>query len=128
MTWSYDITTSVGCVRRDIPDRDESNPIFSNEEIESWLSEENNSIKRATARALGAIASDQALVLKVITLQNLTTDGARVSDALLKRADKLIAAAEYDEQAAGGGFDYAEQVNNDFGERELIVKSIERNV
>lgn len=126
MTWSYDLATNVGKVRRTIPDRDESNPIFSNEEIESFLDDEADNVKRATAFAIETIATDQTLVLKVITLQNLSTDGARVADALLKRARMLRDNADYDEQADGGGFDYAEQINNAFGERELIIKSIER--
>lgn len=128
MTWSYDLSTNVGQVRRTIPDRDESNPIFSNEEIESFLTDEGANVKRATAYAIETIATDQTLVLKVITLQNLSTNGAAVANALLARAKVLRGSADYDEQAAGGGFDWAEQINNDFGERELIIKSIQRDV
>jgi hypothetical protein len=104
MSFTYDLSTSVGRVRMVIPDRNESEQIFSDEEIEAFLSIEGD-LKLATALALETIASDQALVLKVITLLDLKTDGAKTSDALLARADRLR--SQVDEEAT---IDWAEIV------------------
>lgn len=76
--------------------------------------------KRAAALALETIASDNAMVLKVMRLLDLTTDGAKVSDALLKRAAELRKQDEAED--VDGAFDYAELVYDSFSSRERILK------
>ena len=81
---------------------------------------EGNDILLGAALALETIASDTVMVLKVIKLLDLTTDGAKVSDALLKRAAMLRAQAEAED--VEGAFDWAELVLNDFSYREFSLK------
>lgn len=123
MAFSYDVSTDVGRVRLLITDRDFENPIFQDDEIETFLALEDDSIRLAAALALETIAADQVLVLKVIKTLDLTTDGAKVSDALCRLADKLREAEERE-----GAFAIAEQVNNDFGYRERIWKQFQRGL
>ena len=51
---SYDITTNVGKVRLVIGDTDESNEVFTNDEINYFLTENSNNISLAAADALEA--------------------------------------------------------------------------
>ncbi len=126
MTFTYDTTTDIGKVRMLIPDRDENNAIFQDEEIQAFLDLNDSSVKRAAAEALETIASDQALTLKVISTLDLTTNGASVSDALLKRAERLRTASEDEDAGDGTLFDYGEMVVNEFTKRERVRKQYER--
>lgn len=121
MAYNYVLSTDVGKVRLFIPDNKAASYIFEDDEIEVFLAMESG-IKRATAMALETIASNEALVLKVIRLLDVSTDGAKVSDALLKRAALLRSQAEDDDQAGGGGIDIAEMVVDDFTRRERLLK------
>jgi len=128
MAFSYDPATNAGKVRLLIPDRVDSGHLFEDDEIETFLSLENSSIKRAAALALETAASDNALVLKVIKLLDLSTDGARTSAALLERAGKLRSQADAEEAADdGGAFDVAEWTVNDFAYRERMRNEALRN-
>jgi hypothetical protein len=95
MTVAYPINLSsdVGRVRLLIPDRSLDLFVFQDEEIESFLEIEGG-VKLATALALETIASDIAMVDKVIRIMDLQTDGAKTSDALLARAKLLREQAE----------------------------------
>lgn len=118
MTFTYDVSTDVGKVRLLIPDNDEPNVIFQDNEIEAFISLEGNDVLLATALALETIASQQAYVLKVITILDITTDGAAVAEALMNRAAKLREQAETDVAA----FDIAEFIVDEFTWRERLVK------
>lgn len=123
MAFSYNLSTDAGKVRAMIPDSKEATYLFEDDEINVFLLIEGH-IKRATALALETIASDQALVLKVIKVLDITTDGAKVSDALLKRAKMLREQVDAeivlsDQQPA---IDIAEMVLDDFTWRERMVK------
>jgi hypothetical protein len=120
MAFTYDLATDVGKVRLMVPDRLAADPIFQDDEITAFLGVEASSLRRAAALALETIASDQVLVLKVIRVQDLTTDGAKVSDALLKRAAQLRAQANDDDAAGGYLFNIAQLNVNDFTEREIL--------
>lgn len=120
MSFTYDPSTDIGRVRRTIPDRVEEEAIFSDEEVTSFITDEGN-WRRATALALETIATDQALVLKVVKVQNIQTDGAKLSDALLKRASLLREQADIDDNnSEDGSFEIAQQIFNDFGYREHV--------
>ncbi len=95
MTIAYPIVLSsnVGRVRLLIPDRGADYFVFQDEEIEAFLEIEGG-VKLATALALETIASDIAMVDKVIKIMDLQTDGAKTSDALLARAKLLREQAE----------------------------------
>ena len=119
MAFTYLLNTNSGLVRLLIPDNNLSSYMFEDDEIEAFLTLEGG-VKRAAAMALETIASNEALVLKAITLMDLSTDGPKVSDALLKRADLLRKQADLDGEIAGGGWDIAELVYDPFGYREIL--------
>lgn len=131
MAFTFNVTTDVGKVRLLVPDRVADEPIFEDEEIEAFLALEDDDVRRAAALALETIASDQAYTLKVIRSLDTQTDGAKVSDALLKRAAQLRSQADKadaDAEAAedGGLFDIAEMPTTAFAYRERLVKEAQR--
>jgi hypothetical protein len=120
MAFTYDPTTERGQVRLLIPDRSEASFFFSDEEVDTFLAMEAG-VRRATAMALETMASDQAMVLKVMRVLDLSTDGRAVSQALLERAGKLRSqAAEAEAAEDGGAFDIAEWGVTPFAEREIV--------
>lgn len=127
MAFTADLTTDVGKVRLLIPDRLSAYPIFQDDEIEAFLMVEGSVLKCAVALAIETIATDEALLLKVMKLGDNTTDGAKLAEALLKRAKllrdqaaKAAADALAEEDDGSGYFDIAEQVFNEFGRREHL--------
>lgn len=124
MAFTYDLATTIGQVRLLIPDRVDSGHIFEDAELTGFLAMEDNRVKRGAALALETIASDTAMVLKVMRLLDLTTDGARTSDALLKRAQVLRDQDMVEDVV--GAFGYAEMVVNTFSERERLMAEAER--
>jgi hypothetical protein len=100
-----DPSTPVGLVRLLIPDRDADNLLFADADIAGFLTLEGLVVKRAAAAALEVVASNEAMVGKVIRSQDLSTDGAKVSDALLKRAAELRRQADEDDPDTSGGLD-----------------------
>lgn len=124
MAFSYNLATDTGKVRLLIPDSQSASYVFEDEEIAAFLEMESG-VRRAAAAALETIASNEALVLKSIKLLDLSTDGAKTADALLKRAATLRKQAddadEAAELAAGGAFDIAEMVVDPFTARERLL-------
>lgn len=77
------------------------------------------SVLYATAQAIDTIAVDQLLVLKVIRLLDVSTDGAAMARALRDRAKSL---RDQDDAAAGAdSFDIAEWAVTPFAAREILV-------
>ena len=74
--------------------------MFSDEQLGHFLEVAGGSILRATALATYAIASSEALISKVIKTQDLATDGAKVAQALIAKADSLMAAAAAEDQTS----------------------------
>jgi len=121
MAFTFDLSTNTGKVRLLIPDRAAEAPLFQDDEIAAFLDLESANVRRAAALGLETIAADQAMTLKVIRLLDLSTDGAKTSDALLKRAEHLRAQADAVEAAEdGGAFDWAEWTPTVFAYRERI--------
>lgn len=120
-----DPSTPAGYVRLLITDTQVDDPdtmIFQDEEIEAFLANNVQQPYRAAAVALETIATDQVLVLKVMKVLDLETDGAKTSDALLKRAALLRAQADDDPGTADDDFAVAEFADPVFGRRELLHK------
>ena len=109
MAFTYDLTTDLGKVRLLIPDTRTATPIFQDDEIEAFMVMEHG-LKRAAALALETVASDEAYVLKVVSLLDLSTNGAQTADALMKRAAQLRKQADQDEVNAAGGIEIASWV------------------
>lgn len=130
MTYTTDISTYIGLVRLRIFDRDVTNPVFQDEDITAvYNTLERQSIKRTSAFFLETIATQEALILKVIKNLQLSTDGAKLADSLQKQATQLRDQADIEDAFADGRsvFDWAEQVFDVFSERERIVKEILRD-
>jgi hypothetical protein len=107
-TYTYDLETPVGLVRfliSDIPsdESEEQSAIFSDQELAAVLTLERDSVKRAAAQVIDANATNEALASKVIKDHELTTDGAKLADAMRKHAATLRAQAdqEYDDSEDG---------------------------
>ena len=122
--FTYDPTTDAGLVRLLITDTDTVNPdnqIFEDAEITAFLTLEGSTVKKAAARALDVIATREVLVQKVLRIMDLTTDGAKAADALRALAKQLRAEAATEAEEAGGLFDWAEMVVDDFSARERLL-------
>ena len=128
MTFTYDPTDQIGRVRMNIPDKVEADAFWTDEEIQAFLDQEDSNVKRATAAALEAMASDEAYVQKQVSLMDISTNGPAVSRALLERAKLLREQADLaDAGEEGGAFDVAEMVHDDFSSRERIAKEAQRD-
>lgn len=130
MTYTTDVSTYIGLVRMRIFDRNPDNPVFQDEDITSvYNTLERQSIKRTAAFMLETIATQQALILKVMKNLQLSTDGAKLADSLQKQAAELRSQADIEDTFVAGStaFDWAEQVFDVFSERERIVKEMLRD-
>ena len=79
MAFTYDPTTDRGKVRRNIGDKDTAtaaNQMFTDAEIDSFLSSSGSDVKLATAEALRAMAADPAL--RAIRYRTLGSDGIEI--------------------------------------------------
>lgn len=135
MPFTYDLTTDAGKVRMLIPDRPtdgrgwdtEDGPIFSDAEIAAFLALEENDVRRAAALGLETIASDNAMINKVIRLIDRATDGANASRALRERASLLREQAGQIADESTPMFDWAEQAPTEFAYRERMINEMLRN-
>ena len=119
MAFTYDLSTEAGKVRLLITDTDLENEIFSDSEINTFLSltavDGSNDVNLASAIALETIAASEALVQKKIKLLDLTTDGPAVADSLRK------AAALLREQSDNESYiDWTEMSLNTFAARDIL--------
>lgn len=91
MTWTYDPATDtpLNRVRLLVTDTIQTRPLFQDEELQSFLLLERNRIFAAAALAIETMATNQAYVLKVITHNGISTNGASVAAELRLRAQKL---------------------------------------
>ena len=104
-----DYTTAIGQVRLLIPDTEQLGDIpayiFSDPQVQAFVSMYNGSIKRAAAQAKLVLATSEALINKVISTYDLKTDGAKLGAELRAQAEALRAEAIEDEQEdANDGF------------------------
>lgn len=103
-----DYTSSIGQVRVLIPDlrkledlrdlRNEPRYLFTDDEILAFLAVNNGNVKRAAADACDAIGMDKALQLLVLKTDDKQTDGAKLLDAIVKRAKTLREQAKEDDE------------------------------
>lgn len=95
-----DFATARGKVRLLLNDVDESAFVFSDAEVDAFLSMEGQNVKRAAAQAIDTNADNEALASKVLKDHQLSTDGAKVADSLRKRAAELRRQADTDDAAS----------------------------
>lgn len=125
MAFTYALATDRGKVRLLIPDNRAAAYVFEDDEIDSLLVLEGSDVRRAAALALETIASDQARVLKVMQIQEIRTDGAKVADALMKRAAhlrELAAEGDPSSTSTDTGFAIAQRPNTERGYDDLIYR------
>ena len=106
--------TPQGQVRLLIADvsADVATQILTDAQIDALLTLEGDNVKRAAAAALDAIATSEVLVSKVIRTQDLTTDGAKVADALRRQAQALRdQASAVDDMDDDGIFDVVDTLS-----------------
>jgi hypothetical protein len=102
-----DYTTAIGQVRLLIPDVEQldnlADPsasaayIFSDPQIQAFLTLYSNNVKRAAAQAKLVLATSEALINKVIRTADYATDGAKLGAELRAQAAALQAEADKDE-------------------------------
>lgn len=103
-----DYASPIGQVRVLIPDlrkledlrdlRNEPRYLFTDDEILAFLAVNNGNVKRAAADACDAIGMDKALQLLVLKTDDKQTDGAKLLDAIVKRAKTLREQAKEDDE------------------------------
>ena len=117
-----DLAGLVEDVRLLISDLDIDNgQIFDGPEIERFLALRGHDVHRAAATALRAIAASEALLLKVMTLQDIRTDGAALSRELRQLATSLEDQAGADEDLV-----VAEYAGSPFGWRRRLTNELLR--
>lgn len=114
MTFTYAVATDAGKVRLLLNDVDADTAVFNDEEINAFLVLEGGVVKRAAAQAIDTNATNEALASKVFRTQDLSTDGAKVADAMRKHADALRAQAA-DEATDADSDDYGFALVNPVG-------------
>lgn len=96
MAVTYDLTTNVGKVRRNIGDTDVDSAHFTDEELQSFLDEVGNDVNLASARALRAWAAALARD------DELTEVGSWRGDRRNVVKKMLDLAAEYERTSTSG--------------------------
>lgn len=99
-----DYSSQVGQVRLLIPDttllenpRDlqaEKTYLFTDEQIEAFLTLNNGNIKLAAADAIDVVGTDVGLQMLVITTDDKATDGSKMISAMIARGKQLRARAK----------------------------------
>ena len=124
VSFTTDVTTDIGKVRLLIHDMDSTKPIFPDDAMIDAFLEIEDGVKSAAALALETIAGNGVMVLQVIQILDLKTDGAATAKALLETAKRFR-----ETEAASddwSGFDIAQIVDNsDFAYREYMRKLFE---
>lgn len=102
-----DYSTAVGQTRLLIPDTeplenlkdplDPASYIFSDSQIQAFISLYNGNVKRAAAQAKLVLATSEALISKVIKTDDLMTDGAKLGAELRAQAAELRKEADQDD-------------------------------
>lgn len=103
-----DYSTPVGQVRALIPDTElledpadlsaDASFVISDDIIQSYIAISRDNVFRAAALAVNAIATTEALILKVLRSDDRTTDGAKLADALGARAEWLNKQADAEDE------------------------------
>lgn len=120
--FTYTPGTDRGNVRLIIADTDSSNYIFTDNEIDQFLSitaiDGDNDVRLGAAMALETIASSEAMVQKKISMHDLSTDGPAVAESLRKSAKRLR-----DEVENEDAFGIAEVNYNPWNAYKIIINS-----
>lgn len=93
MAFSYepDDPKDLDVLRLLLNDVDQNTPVFDDDELKMFLVLEGGAVKLAAAQAIDTNADNEVLASKVLRTQDLSTDGAKVAQALHSRAEQLRA-------------------------------------
>lgn len=127
MSFTYVTTTDIGLVRLRINDRVSATAVFSDEELQAFLTAENG-VLRASAAALETLAAQAGASSKLIQVMQLKVDNTKKIDGLLALAKAYRDQAILADAASGGNFDYAEFVDDQFAARERMEKELLREM
>lgn len=130
MTVTYDLTTPIGQIRLNTFGDDTDNPIFQDEELTAFYTQEQSRVKLACARVLNVVASRQAYILKVITNMGLTTNGAALAAEFRAQAAQLRKEDAEDQMTATDddtGFAIAEWAVDDNAFSDIVWNERIRN-
>jgi len=123
MAFTYDLTTDRGKVRLLIQDTDETYEFYTDAEIDAFITLagdlDGDTVRNASALALESWASNQVMILKVVTLLDVEVDGAAVSSEMRMRAE--ILRKEAITTSSDAGFDIAEMALGHFSWIEQTV-------
>ena len=123
-TFTYDVSTNVGKVRLNIADidlrtitgtRPDWTVLFTDEEIEVFITRAESNINLASAYALYAIASSRVLLAKKKQLGDYMEDLTAIGKEVRAQAKAFV---DISEDAPAGA--YAEQGVTDFAARDII--------
>ncbi len=123
-TFTFDITDNTGKLRLAIADIDLTTTtglrntwtvLFTDEELEVFLSDASNDINTAASYALNAVAASRALLAKTKRLGDYSEDLSKIADSL--RAQAKAYADQAANKPAGA---VAETANTDFTARDII--------
>ncbi len=132
MTATYDVSTNAGQVRLLCGDTVTTDACFQDAEISAFLAMYDGDVLMAAALALDTMAATQAMILKVITQNGVSTNGAAVAGALREQAAVLRRqAAELGDGTADDAlWDSAETVgiSDPFAWRERVASQGMRGV
>ena len=121
MAFTYDTTTDRGYVRLLLGDTDSGNAIFDDAETDAFLDNNASAPLLAAAAGADAIASSEKIILKVITIMDLKTDGATLAREWRMQAKEWRTIYADSVGAEGDDFDWAEMVIDPFSARERIA-------
>lgn len=85
---TYDITTDIGKVRLLVQDSDISDPLFTDAEIDVFLSMYYNDVFMVSSLLLRQIAVSKAMLEKKIKAGNYSEDNTTLAKRLLEISDK----------------------------------------
>ena len=123
MAFTYDLATDRGKVRLLIQDTNETYEFYNDAEIDAFITIagdlDGKVVQNASAVALESWASNQVLILKVVTLLDVEVDGSKVSAEMRARAAVLRADAI--SSSSDAGFEIAEMALGVWSVREQIV-------
>jgi hypothetical protein len=126
MTATYDPTSIIGQVRLLAQDTDITNPIFDDDEITAFLILQKSNVFLAAAAALDVVAASEIYIQKRIKLLDLVTDGVQEFTGLHALAQSYRDLVNQGLDSTLAPFDWAEQVTDEFSERERLLKQLLR--
>jgi len=115
MSFTYDVTTSRGKVRLNIGDIVSASAIFSDAEIDAFISMSSGDVFYASAIALLGIASTKALLAKKKSAGNYSEDLSMIAKELREQAKYFMEMSTGEPYEAVG-----EQIYTDFNYNEIL--------